>query len=312
MNIQKLLIVFATILLVPLTRAQSVNTVYQSLLHNSWGHVIHPMSFTFKANLDLGGLSSVVRTVERSPWNSAEWEPILLQTFYSNTIDQFDVPFPYEGIAWDIRVTYAGDGWTRTIEVNDINVEPVAEIIITDIYVNGFYLYVTTTATRYNSTEIEYQADEEIQIYSSGNYVATLEHSIPSAGMPTETHTFSYFLAEVPAGELCVTGRLLYSHHSPAGFSDFSNVLLATTNGSHCTSEWQGIPTGIEPQITLSSEAIMVSGIGEMRILDMTGKLVVQGSVGDEFNTTNWPSGVYIASIVQDGHTYNKKFSITH
>lgn len=249
------LIAFVVILLAPtMVLAQSITPANQDPIYQQWGHVIQERSFTFEANVDMGGLTLMARTVERAHSdNPTDWIPIpampgvpeaMLQYFTVNGLDSVQIPVPYHSGSWNFRITYsAPGGWCYVIVIEQVEVKAPATASVHDPYINGLTLHFNTIVTRYNANESgQFWAYERILLYSDGVLADSIIYQVSSAGDYNEWENFTFNLTWVPPGLLCIKVELYYWHEND-GQSDFGPQLIVSSPGNNCV-PWAGLSTG--------------------------------------------------------------------
>lgn len=245
------LIAFVVVCFAQRAQAQSITPANQDPIYQQWGHVIQGHSFTFEANVDMGSLPLIGRTVERAHSdNPTDWVLIpgvpqgMFQTFTVNGLDSIEIPVPYHSGSWNFRITYsAPGGWCYIIVIEQVEVKPIPTASVHDPYINGTTLHFNTIVTRYNANESgQYWAYERILLYSDGVLADSIIYQVSSAGDFNEWENFTFNLTWVPAGLLCIKVELYYWHEND-GQSDFGPQKIASSPGNNCV-PWAGLSTG--------------------------------------------------------------------
>lgn len=305
---------FATIVV-----AQSVSPGYPLTtdIHGGYGHTIFVESFTFKANVDLGGQFALYRTVEIDQfgsWSDYEQVDSLGQTISSDGIDEFTVR---SADIYFLRVHYRylqnGDGYSigddavTPIEVGPIQVKLPLGLAVTYMEVNGAYLDVQVETRRHvvPATPFDAELVLEVRNMDFGNVIWYDSTAINPVGSPFMTRSYQIYLFQ-PA-PLCVTARVRYSHDGP-GYSDFTGVLVGTTAGNNCVN-WDFNTGGAEEEkqeivISLIQNEIVVSGApvgSSVSVCDLTGRQIMSTALfTSRIGTESWTSGVYLVTVVDE------------
>jgi hypothetical protein len=219
MKFLKTLVVFVTILCANLAHSQSVTPAFQDPVYGGWMHSIMPQSGTFRGNVDLGPLSSMVRSISIRHQSAPadQWIVVGVTTVTSSGIDQFNVPFPSGGNGYfDVMIIYSGvGGWTQTIMINGVRSRQVPQLQIGDnnngFYCIGYILYVPVLAANYASGEQNYDSKVVLEYESApGVWTYYDEYEQNGAIGTLDSETFQVYLPgppTLPSPLLCFRTR---------------------------------------------------------------------------------------------------------
>lgn len=269
------LVVLATICLSAISaQAQSISPGNPQTLnyYGGYGHRIYVQSFTFKANVNLGGQFALLRTVqidEFGNWNNYLDLDALTAPIYTSGIDEFTVPLPSQN-SWHLRVHYrylADPDGNGPINIGDDAVpltvigpiqpktDPNTHITAMDIYgSSGQYVDIEVMTGVY--TEVEQGGENfdthlilEVRNMSLGTpgvgVVVWYDSSWVNPIAMNGQHIEPYFIYLLTGGEICATARLRYSHDGPGNSADFVGRLVSQS-ATICDVSCGDISTGVE------------------------------------------------------------------
>jgi hypothetical protein len=332
MNISKLVIVLAAILLGVSAHAQSVSTVFQSDIYNGWAHRIYPNSLTCQFDVDRGGQASLRRTVDIDQfgvWTDASEVNSLNHVINVNGVDSFEVCFPNMN-SWYARVHYRytvdpdgngplhnNDDAVPVVEIGPIHPKPAPNPMITEMQIDHdlHYLNLTFETGRYVEIGTPYDAEYVLEVVNTDlNTVAYYDSvSINPAGSPTMYKEYHDEIYLTDPGWYCVRVRIRFSHDGP-GYSDFTGILVAQTNGNNCE-YFEGISTSVSQQPDTkpcqlrvwpnpATDQMTVEGFDpsqSFEIVNVDGQVVQVVPASSTVNVSELASGGYLMRQAHDG-----------
>lgn len=316
------LLAFMAILSTLFASAQQITPGYQANVYGGYGHAIYGQSFTYRGIVDTGNQPCVIRSVEKSPTSPFyQWtdELSLLQLGVVNGPDSFSYDFGNNGV-WVLKVRYryqfdpdgpggfnVGDDAVPPIIINppiQLRPDPNPDFLYMEI--NGSNLDVLVKTRRHVNSPI-YDAELVFDLVNTdiGMTVHYDSTAIDPVGPDSMVRAYQVYLPIVPAGELCGTVRLRFSHDGPGNSADFYGVKVGES--IPVCIYWSGVGmSACELSINQSGYGFSVSvngsasGSGQVFVHTLLGQERATGMVGEDFNTSDWTEGVYLVTYVDE------------